>query len=133
MISLVSFLQQHLGVVFHWSLRDSMTPQFFKTLLSILVNLSNAVIRIVLILLLISDSSNSFSRFLGTIPSATTIIGITLTLIFHTFFSSLARSKNFSLFHFILFSLCSFPEQQNSQDGKFSFFLQHYVFTTGRM
>ena len=61
------------------------------------------------ILSLISSPSSLFSRSLGTFPSVPTTIGITVTLTFHSFFKSLARSKNFSIFSlsFIL-SLWSF-------------------------
>ena len=63
--------------------------QFFanRTLLGILANLTNTLIRRVLIRLLISSSS-IFSQLFGTIPSAATAIGITITSYF-SFFNSL--------------------------------------------
>ena len=48
--------------------------------------------------------------------------GITVSLMFQSFFSSLARSKYLFLFHFLLFSLCGPLERQNQLDDKFSFF-----------
>ena len=50
-------------MVFHWGLIDSKSLQVFRTLLSILANLNNAVVCIGLILFLIS---NSFSLFFQT-------------------------------------------------------------------
>ena len=65
--------------------------------MSILANLSNAVVWIVLILLLISIYSNLLSKSLEIVPSAPTTIGITITLMFYNFLSSLAKSKSFSI------------------------------------
>ena len=98
-ILLAGFLHQHLVVVFHWSLNDSKSPQVFRTLLSILASLNNTVIWIVAIHPQIFNSS-SFP--LGTVPSAPIIIGININLMFHSYLSSLARSKNLSLFLFSL-------------------------------
>ena len=77
------------------SLRDS------RTLFSILPNL-NALIRMVLILPLISNSSSILSKLLGTVPSEPTTIGITDTFMFNSFFflfffSSLTKSKYLSI------------------------------------
>ena len=49
------------------------------------------------ILPLISNSSSLFSRPLRTVASTPTTIGITITFIFHSLFSSLARSKYLSI------------------------------------
>ena len=65
--------------------------------------------------------SNPFSKPLGTVPSAQTIISITVTLIFHSF--SLAISL---FFLFLLFSLFGPLERQNPLDGKFSFFFSFF-------
>ena len=64
------------------------------------------------------NSFSPLSKPLGTVPSAPTNIDITFSLVFHSFFSSLARSK---YFHSLLFSLCVLPEQQNLLDDMFSF------------
>ena len=78
-------------MVLHWILSDSKSLQVSKTLFSILTDLNNAVIEIVSIIrLLISNSSGSFEVFEN---RASATIGITVTLMFHSFFRSLARSK----------------------------------------
>ena len=74
--------------VFHWSLNDCKSPQISRTLLSILVDLNDAVVWVVLILLLISNSSNLFFKPLETVPSAPTTTGITVTLMFHNSLAS---------------------------------------------
>ena len=60
------------------------------TLLGILANLNNAVICMVSNLPLISSSTSLFTKLLGTIPHVPAIIGIIVTLIIHSFLSSLA-------------------------------------------
>ena len=77
---------------FHWSLSDS------RTLLSILADFNSTVVWIILILFLISSSLSLFFKPLRTVSRALTIIGITATLVFHSFFSSLARLKYLSGF-----------------------------------
>ena len=76
---------------------DSKFPQVSRTLLSILVDLSNAVVWMVSTRPLISKSSNFFITPLGIIPSAPITTGFTVIIMFH-FFRSLARSKYLSLF-----------------------------------
>ena len=93
-----SFLHQHQLMVFHWSLSDSKYPQVSETLLSILANLSSAVIWMVSTRVLISNSSSPFTNPLVTILSILITVGITITFIFHSFFSSLARFRYLSLF-----------------------------------
>ena len=57
---------------------------------------------------LILKPSSPFTNHSGIIPSASITIGITVTFMFHSFFSSLACSRYFSLlsnsFHFTLWS-----------------------------
>ena len=84
--------------VFYWSLRDCKSPEVSMTLLSILANLNSASIWIVSICPLIPNSSSHLSKTLGTVPNTPIITGITVTLIFHNFLSSLAKSKYLSLF-----------------------------------
>ena len=71
-------------VFFNWSLRESKSPPIFWTPLGILAYLNDAVVWMVAILPLISNSSKEGgdSRPLGTVPSAS--IGITITM-FHNF------------------------------------------------
>ena len=85
-------------MVFHWSLRDSNSPQVSWTLLSIQANLNNAVVWMVSACPLISKSSSPFTNPLGIVPSALITISITVTLMFHSFLSSLARSMYSSFF-----------------------------------
>ena len=77
-------------MVFHWSLSVSKSPQVFRTLLSILADLSNAVVWMASTCPLISMSSSPFTNPIN--------IGITVTFIFHSFFSSIARFTFSSLF-----------------------------------
>ena len=86
-------------MVFHWSLSNSKSPLVSSTLLSILIDLNNAV-WLISTQPLISMSSSPCTNPLVTVPSAPITIGITVTFIFHNFFSSLARSRYLSLFSF---------------------------------
>ena len=71
---------------FEWQ-KVSLTP------FSILADLSNDVVWMVSTCSLISKSSSPFTNPLGIVPSAPTTIGI--TVMFHSFFSSLARYRLF--------------------------------------
>ena len=87
-------------MVFHWSLSDSKSLQVTRSLLSILAVLNNAVVWMVSTRLLTSKSSSPFSNPLVTVPNAPIIIGIIVTWMFHSFFSSLARSRYLSFFSY---------------------------------
>ena len=91
-------------MVFHWSLRDSKSPQVPRTRFRILAFLSNAVVWIVSTRLPTSKSSRPFSIM----PNAPITIGTIVTFMFHSFFNSLARSRYLSFFSlsfgFILWS-----------------------------
>ena len=93
-------------MVFHWSLRDSKSPQVSRSLLSILAVLNNAVVWIESTRPPTSKSSSSFRNPLVTVPNAP--IKIIVTCMFHSFFNSLARSRYLSFFShsfsFILWS-----------------------------
>ena len=110
-----SSLQRQL-MVFYKSLCHIKFLQFSRTLLSILANLNNAVIWIVSIRPLISNSSISCTNLLGTEPRAPITIGITVTFMFHSFFSVLWQGRG------IYLSFC-FPSvlPQSPQCGRFSF------------
>ena len=71
---------------FHWSLNDIKSLQVSRILFSILVNLNNGRVWMVLILPLISNYSNLLFNPLGIVPSTPTTIGITITA-WSTFFS----------------------------------------------
>ena len=69
-----------------------MFPHVSSTLLSILADLDNAVIWMVSTCPLIFKSCNHFNKPFGIIQSALTTISITVSFMFHNFFSSLERS-----------------------------------------
>ena len=75
---------------------DSKSPRFFRTLFSILIDFSNAVVWMVSSRPLISKPSSPCTKHLATISSAPVTIGITDSFMFHVFFSSLARSRYLS-------------------------------------
>ena len=108
-------------VVSHWNLSDSKSSQVSRTLLSILADLNYAVVWMVSSGLLISKSSSSFINSLVTAPSAPIIISIIVTSMFHSFFS-LARSRYWSFFRFLLFSICGLPERQSPLFSRLLFF-----------
>ena len=101
-------------MVFDWSLSDIKSPQVSRALLSILADLSNAVLWIVSARTLISKSSSPLRKPFGTDPSAPAIIGI--TFLFHNFFlvlwydprTSLSFCYNhyFTLFRVFDISVC---------------------------
>ena len=95
--SFESFSYQRL-VVLYWSLTESKSSHVSRTLLSILADLNNAVVWMVSTCSLISKSSSPCTNYLVTIPSAPITISITVTFMFHSFFSSLARCRYVSLF-----------------------------------
>ena len=80
-------------MVFHGSLSDSKSAQVSRTLLSILADLSNVVVWMVSTRPLVSKSSSPFNKLLVTVPRAPITIGTNVTFLFHTFFSSQARSR----------------------------------------
>ena len=94
-------------MVFHWKLSDSQSPQVYRTLISILTNLNSTVVWMVFTCAFISNSSRPFTNLLVTILRVPITVGITITFMFHSFFSSLARSKYLFLFSLSFnFTLC---------------------------
>ena len=69
-----------------------------RTLLSILDDLNNVVVRMVTTRSLLSKSSSPCTNSLVTVQSTPITIGITVIFMFHCFFSSLARSRYLSHF-----------------------------------
>ena len=118
-------------MVFHWSLSDSKSPQVSRTLLSILADCSNAVFWMVSILLLIPRFSKLFSNLFGTVPSAPTTIGITFTLIFHSFFNSLAMSLSIFSFSFSFTLWYAGTANSTSWHVVFFFVNQYKVWSAG--
>ena len=78
---------------FHWSLSKSKSLQVPRTLRSILAELNNAIVWMVSIHPLIFNSSSHFIMHFEIVPRAPFTFGITVTFMFHCFFSSLAMSK----------------------------------------
>ena len=72
-------------MVFRWSLCDNKSPQVSMTLLSILADLDNAVVKMVSARPPISESSNPLTKSLTNVPSAPITTGITVTFMFHSF------------------------------------------------
>ena len=105
-------------MIFCWS--HSKSPKVSRTLLSILVNLNNTLVWMVLILFLVSCSCSLFIKYMEIVPSAQTTIGITVILMSLSFCSSLGIFKYLSV-RFLLF--CDLPEQQNSQITNYFFLL----------
>ena len=109
-LSLLEFFTS--ALVFHWSLRDSKSPQVSRTLRDIQAVLNNIVVWIVSIRPPTSKSSSPFSNSLVTVPNVPITIGIIVSCMFYSFcfvfFNSLARSKYLSFFShsfsFILWS-----------------------------
>ena len=90
-------------MVFHKSLSDNKSLQVSRTFLSILDDLHNAVVWMVSIRLVNSKSSCPCTNPLVKVSRAPIAIGIIVTLIFHSFFSSLPRSRYLSFFFFFQF------------------------------
>ena len=82
----------------HWSLCDSKSPHVSKSLVSILTDLNNTVIWMVSTRPLVSILFISLINPLGTVPCASAEIGITVTFMFHSSLSSLARPMYLSFF-----------------------------------
>ena len=100
----------------------------FWALLSILANLNDIVVWIAWIRSQISNSSNSLSKLLRTISSAPFTCGITVTLIYHGFFRSLARSKYLSLFSLSFFFTQWFAVTAKSTIQQVLFFFNFFFF-----
>ena len=103
----------------------------YRSLLSIPTDLNNAVVWIVSICPPISNSYNPRSKSLGTIPSAPTTTGITVTFMFHNFHSFLARSSYLSLFSLsLIFSLWSVGTAKSIiRQVLFNYYYYYYYFT----
>ena len=85
-------------MVFHWSLSDCKSSKVSLTLLSILVDLNNAVVWMLSTRLLISKTSRPRTNPLVTVPSVPITIVIVVTFLIHSFFSSRGDSQYLSFF-----------------------------------
>ena len=122
-------------MVSHWSLSDNKCPQVSRILLSILADLNNAVVRMVSTRPLISKSSSPYNNPLVVVTRSPITIGITVTFMFHSFFSSLSISRYLSIFPpFLLILLCGQSGQQSPKFSKFSLFFFFFTITrSGRL
>ena len=128
------FSDQHWLMVSLWSLGDSKSPQVSRTILRILPDLNTSVVWVVSTRALISKSSSPCTKLLMTVPGAPITIGITVTFIFHSFFSSLARSWYLSFFsHYFSFILWSAGTAKSTVRQLLFFFVDyHYVWSFSR-
>ena len=85
-------------MVIHWSLCDIKSLQVSWTLLCFLVDLNNAVVWMVFIRPVFFKSSSPFNNPSMTVPRAPITIHRNVTLMLHSFFISLARSRYLSFF-----------------------------------
>ena len=99
-------------MVSHWSLSDSKSLQVYRTLLSILADLNNAVVW--------QSSSPSISPLVSVLRVPITI-GITIIFMFHCFISSLQGPGTYLSFYFLSILFYGQPRQQNPLFSKFSF------------
>ena len=111
-------------MVLHLSLRDSKYPQVSMILLRILVDPNNDVVKLAPIRPLICSYFSPLTNPLRSLLSAPNKIGITVTLIFHSFLDLWQCLSSCLTFNYVLVSPCVTLEQKNSLDNKFS----RYVF-----
>ena len=95
MVSIESFFTSANANGLSWEFEGQLVS---KTLLSILAILNNAVVWMVSTRPPTSKSSSPFNIPLVTVPKAPITIAIIVTIMFHSFFNSLARSRYLSFF-----------------------------------
>ena len=111
-------------MVFHWILSDSKSPLVFRTPLSNLNDLNNAIVWMISAHPPISNSSNPFIRPLVIVPSTTITTEITVIDFCIDFFLVLREGSCICLsFCFPWFSLCGTWGQQSLLVSRFSLFL----------
>ena len=128
----------HFGV-FHSrvsrSLSDNKSPQVSKTLLSILVDLSNAVFWKVSTLPLISKSSSHCTNPLVSVPRVPIITSIDITFMLHSFFQFPRKVQLLIfLFAFLQFYIvvCRNSKVHYSAGSLFFFVDYHKIWSSGR-
>ena len=77
---------------------------------------------------LISKFFRPCTNPLVTVPTALVKISVTITFMFHSFYSSIARSRYLSLFRFLSVLFCGQQERKNPLLRWFSFFLLFFFF-----
>ena len=107
-------------MISRWSLSDSESLQVSRTLLSILVDLNNAVIWMVSTRPLISKYSSPCINPLVSVPLALITIGIIVTFMFHSFSIPKQGPDTNPSFSFLSILLCGLLGQQGPRFGKFS-------------
>ena len=118
-------------MVFHWNLNDNKSPQVSRTLLSILANLSNAVVWKVSTRPLFSKSS--FTNRLVIEPTTPITNGITVSFTFHSFINSLSGLINLSFLYFsISFTRWSAGTAKSTILQVLSFVDYYKVWSSGR-
>ena len=124
-------------MVFHWSLSDNVFSQVFRTLLSILADLNKTVVWMASSRPLISMSSSLCTNSLVTVARDPIRIGITVTLMFHSIFTSVARTRYSSLFSisfdFTPWSARTAIPWLGTQGSLFFFFFFFFFFWPGRL
>ena len=124
-----SFSRHRKLVEFHWSLKDSKFPLVSMTLLSILSDLNNVVVKMVSILSLISNSTCLFSILWGLLntnqPQLVWWSSSCSTVIFFSFSYS-SKIQVFAYLLLLLFLLCGLLGRQNPRMvSSFYLFNQH--------
>ena len=107
---------------FYWSLGSSNCPQMSRILLSILADF-NIVVRMGSTCHLISKSTSLLTKPLGIVPSALITIGIHVTFVCYSFFSSPAKPRYLSLV-----SLSFIFTQMSDRTAKFTKQLAFFSF-----
>ena len=95
-------------------------------------DLNSGVVWMLSIHYLIFNSTSPLSNHLGTVPSAPITIGITVTLVFDSFLSSLAKYKHLPLFSFsLIFFLRSVRTAKSTIWKILSFFVIRFSLPLG--
>ena len=121
-------------MVFHWSLRDSKSPQVSRTRFRILAVISSAIVWIISTRPPTSKSSRPFNNPLVIVPKAPITIGTIVTFMFHSLFNSLARLRYLSFFsHYFRFILWSAGTTKSTILQILLFVVDYYkVWSSGR-
>ena len=115
-------------MAYHWRFSESKSHQVSRTLLSILVDLNNAVVWMFSTCSHISKSSSLFTKPLGIVLRASITIGITVTFMSRSFFSSLANSRYLSLFLLSFYFTAWSAGTAKSNDWQVLFFFLFFFF-----
>ena len=122
------FLHQPYWMVYHWGLRDSKSPHEFRTLISLLADLSNAVVWMVSARPLVSKLASSYNCPLVTLASSPITTDIIVTFMFNSFFQSPSKVQVLILL-FVFFRFQSVVNRDIKVHNSSSslFFLNYYL------